>query len=208
MNSGGCPGGAARAAARNGRSADGATKSAAVPSAWPRARRSAGASAMTLSSPERLMVSLARQHERPALGDDGRFRPGRGTIQVYVLLEVGHARVAHGNAKEPTERVFRRLRYGAVTSARGVQRNGRIRSGGLHAGGIRAGGLHAGGLQSGGRLRTLVSPPPASAPPPDADLFTRTVHQYASGHFGRQISMLIAGAATARGDLGADKLRE
>ena len=120
-----------------------------------------------------------------------------------------------------------------MTSARGVQRNGRIRSGGLHAGGIQAGGIqaggiqaggihagglqsgglqaggiHAGGLQSGGRLRTLVSPPPASAPPPDADLFTRTVHQYASGRFGRQISMLIAGAATAPGDLGADNLRE
>jgi hypothetical protein len=110
-----------------------------------------------------------------------------------------------------------------VTSARGVQRNGGILSGGLHAGGlhaggiqsgsIQAGGLHAGGIQSGsiqadGRLRTLVSPPPASEPPPDADLFTRTVRHYASGHFGRQISMLIAGAATAPSDLGADQLRE
>jgi hypothetical protein len=124
-----------------------------------------------------------------------------------------------------------------VTSARGVQRNGGIHAGGIHAGGIhaggihaggihasgiqsgsiqagsiQAGGLHAGGIQSGiqadGRLRTLVSPPPASEPPPDADLFTRTVRHYASGHFGRQISMLIAGAATAPSDLGADQLRE
>jgi hypothetical protein len=114
-----------------------------------------------------------------------------------------------------------------VTSARDVQRDGGILSGRLHAGGLHAGGLHAdglqarglhadglqadelraGGLQTDGRLRTLVSPPP-SVPAPDADLFTRTVHRYASGHFGRQISMLIAGAATAPGDLGADQLRE
>jgi hypothetical protein len=100
-----------------------------------------------------------------------------------------------------------------VTSARGVQRSGRIQPGGIqpggiHAGGIQSGGIHAGGIQSGGRLGTLVSPPPASVPPPDADLFTRSVHQYASGRLGRQISMLIAGAATAPSDLGVDKLRE
>jgi hypothetical protein len=114
-----------------------------------------------------------------------------------------------------------------VTSARGVQRSGRIQpggiqpggihaggiqpggiqSGGIHAGGIQPGGIQSGGIQSGGRLGTLLSTPPASVPP-DADLFTRTVHQYASGRLGRQISMLIAGAATAPSDLGADKLRE
>ena len=115
-----------------------------------------------------------------------------------------------------------------MTSARGVQRDGGILSGRLHAGGLHAAGLpadqlhtgglhtdglqtdglHTDGLQTDGRLRTLVSPPPRSVPAPDADLFTRTVHRYASGHFGRQISMLIAGAATAPGDLGADQLRE
>jgi SAM-dependent methyltransferase len=39
-------------------------------------------------------------------------------------------------------------------------------------------------------------------------MFTRSAQQYASGHFGRQITVLLAGATTAPGDLSADKLRE
>jgi hypothetical protein len=80
-----------------------------------------------------------------------------------------------------------------VTSVGGVQRSG---------------GIQPGGIQSGGRLRTLVSPPPAAGPAPGADLFTRSTLQYASGRLGQPLSMLIAGAATAPGDLGADQLRE
>lgn len=68
-------------------------------------------------------------------------------------------------------------------------------------------------MSAGARPRTLVSSSPASSSPasgaePETDLFTRTVRHYTSGHFGRQISMLIAGAATAPSDLGADKLRD
>jgi SAM-dependent methyltransferase len=42
---------------------------------------------------------------------------------------------------------------------------------------------------------------------PEPDLFTRSAQQYAAGRFGRQIAVLLAGAATAPGDLGADRLR-
>jgi hypothetical protein len=59
-------------------------------------------------------------------------------------------------------------------------------------------------------LRTLVSEPPGSmtAIPPATDLFTRNAERYAAARSGHQVSVLIAGATTAPGDLGAGQLRE
>jgi hypothetical protein len=39
-------------------------------------------------------------------------------------------------------------------------------------------------------------------------LFTRYAHAYATERFGQQVTVLLAGAVTAAGDLGADELRE
>jgi SAM-dependent methyltransferase len=43
---------------------------------------------------------------------------------------------------------------------------------------------------------------------PESDLFTRSARQYAGGRFGRRVTVLLAGVATAPGDLGAAMLRE
>jgi SAM-dependent methyltransferase len=71
------------------------------------------------------------------------------------------------------------------------------------------GGRPAGRPQAGVRLRALVSPSPPSVTTavPEPDLFTRSAQQYTAGRFGRQIAVLLAGAATAPGDLGVDRLR-
>jgi len=60
--------------------------------------------------------------------------------------------------------------------------------------------------QSAGAVRTLASPRPAAATT-EADLFTRSTRQYASGRFGQPVTMLFAGASTALWDLGAEALR-
>ena len=67
-----------------------------------------------------------------------------------------------------------------------------------------------GDAQAGAGLQTLVSEQPGSmtAIPPATDLFTRNAERYAATRSGQQVSVLIAGATTAPGDLGAGQLRE